>query len=179
MKWVDVPLVVIVSGVSGSGKSTIGAAAARRLEWPFQEGDLLHDPASVEKMRHGTALEDIDRETWLGRVVHWIDERFVAGESGVITCSALKRSYRTLLRQGRGNVVLVVLRGPQSVIARRMASRKGHFMPASLLPSQFATFEPPSVEEGIIDIDITQPLERCVDEVVALVQKHRHELPPD
>lgn len=146
------PPILVLMGPSGTGKSTVGAMLSGRLGWPFQEGDDLHPAANVEKMRRGHALTDADRIPWLELVAAWIDERRAAGEPGIITCSALKRSYRDILR--RDNVTFVNFTGDAAVVRDRMMRRQGHFMPPALLDSQFATLEAPGPDEQAIDVDI-------------------------
>ena len=146
------PPILVLMGPSGTGKSTVGAMLSGRLGWPFQEGDDLHPAANVEKMRRGHALTDADRFPWLELVAAWIDERRAAGEPGIITCSALKRSYRDILR--RDNVTFVNFTGDAAVVRDRMMRRQGHFMPPALLDSQFATLEAPGPDEQAIDVDI-------------------------
>ena len=146
------PPVLVFMGVAGTGKSTVGAMLAGRLGWPFQEGDDLHPAANVEKMRRGHALTDEDRLPWLALVGAWIDERIAAGEPGIITCSALKRGYRDILR--RDGVVFVHFAGTRELVLQRLMQRQGHFMPPALLDSQFATLEPPEPDEHAIDVDI-------------------------
>ncbi|MDR7111585.1 gluconokinase [Microbacterium trichothecenolyticum] len=151
------PPILVLMGPSGTGKSTVGAMLSGRLGWPFQEGDDLHPAANVEKMRRGHALTDADRIPWLELVAAWIDERRAAGEPGIVTCSALKRSYRDILR--RDNVTFVNFTGDAAVVRDRMMRRQGHFMPPALLDSQFATLEAPGPDEQAIDIDIALPPE--------------------
>jgi gluconokinase len=139
-------------GVSGTGKSTVAGRLAGHLGWPLQEGDDLHPEANVAKMEQGTPLTDDDRWPWLDRVREWIDAQVGAGESGIITCSALRRAYRDRLR--RPEVVFVHLSGTREVIQRRMAARAGHFMPLSLLDSQLATLEPPGPDEQVITVHL-------------------------
>jgi len=146
------PPILVLMGPSGTGKSTVGAMLSGRLGWPFQEGDDLHPAANVEKMRRGHALTDEDRIPWLELVAAWIDARRAAGEPGIVTCSALKRSYRDILR--RDNVTFVNFTGDASVVRDRMMRRQGHFMPPALLDSQFATLEQPAPDEQAIDVDI-------------------------
>jgi carbohydrate kinase (thermoresistant glucokinase family) len=161
----DAPAVVIVMGVSGSGKSTIGALLASRLGWVFADADQFHPPANIEKMSHGIALTDEDRWPWLEAMAAWIDETRHAKGHGVIACSALKRSYRDILIGERRDVRLVYLRGEEPLIADRMAERHGHFMPESLLQSQFTTLEEPGADENPIVVSIkSQP-----DEIVAAI----------
>jgi carbohydrate kinase (thermoresistant glucokinase family) len=148
------PIVVIVMGVSGSGKSTLGHALAQRLGWAFCEGDALHPQRNVEKMRRGTALSDADRRPWLAAIRQWIDTRLQSGQSGVVSCSALKRRYRQLLGTRRSGVRLLFLHGSRRVIAERLRHRRRHFMPASLLDSQLATLQAPAASERAARVDI-------------------------
>jgi gluconokinase len=143
--------VVVLMGVAGSGKSTVGALVATRLGWPFQEGDLLHPPANVAKMAAGTPLTDADRAPWLAQVREWIAQH----HNGVITCSALKHTYRDALRDD--NVLFGYLTAPREVLRDRLRTRSGHFMPPALLDSQLADLEPPSPDERAIGVDIAQP----------------------
>ena len=136
------PTAVVVMGVSGSGKTTVAVELARRLGWEFAEGDDHHPAANVEKMRAGTPLDDADREPWLRALAGWIAERERAGTSCVLTCSALKRSYRDLLRQGNESVFFAHVDVPEQVLIERVTARTGHYMPPSLLTSQLATLEP-------------------------------------
>lgn len=149
------PLVVIVMGVSASGKTTVGRKLARRLRWPFKEGDDLHSRRAIAKMKSGRPLDDRDRAPWLARVARWIDARRRARSGGVIACSALKRAHRRVLVAGRSDVRLLYLRGQERVIAKRAKRRRGHFMPAALLQSQFETLEEPAADERplIVDVD--------------------------
>ncbi len=157
----------ILIGVSGSGKSTVAAALARELRWPFVEGDDLHPPQNIAKMRSGKPLTDEDRMPWLGRVADWIDARRKARQPGIITCSALKRSYRDRLAKHGPGVVFVYLKISPEIAAQRSQSRHGHFMPASLLPSQFADLEEPTAEEAAIVVDAEQPLKVILAEIKA------------
>jgi gluconokinase len=159
------PAVAVVMGVSGAGKSTIGQRLAARLHWNFAEGDALHPPANVAKMKSGRPLTDADRAPWLAAVAEVIDGWRRRGESGVITCSALKRSYRRLIIGDRRNVRLVYLDGPRALIAQRLAARRGHFMPPDLLASQFATLEPPGPDEQPIMVGIDMPPEKVVEHI--------------
>jgi gluconokinase len=153
-------------GVSGCGKSTLGARLASTLDWMFQEGDNLHPPANVAKMAAGWPLDDADRGPWLVAVGAWIDDRRAAAEAGVVTCSALKRAYRALLTTGRPEVRIVFLSGSPELIAGRLAERSDHFMPASLMTSQFAALEPPVPEEGAITVDAGLAVEDQVERVI-------------
>jgi gluconokinase len=134
-------------GVSGAGKSTIAATLAGRLGWPYEDADWFHPRSNIEKMHSGQALTDEDRWPWLQGIAAWIEATRNAGGHGVIACSALKRTYRDILVSGRGDVRIVYLKGERELIGRRFALRHGHFMPASLLDSQFAALEEPAEEE--------------------------------
>lgn len=146
--------VLVVMGVSGCGKTTVAKLIAETRGWAFQEGDALHPAANVAKMSAGTPLSDDDRWPWLRTIAGVIDGWLGAGESGVVTCSALKRAYRDILIGPRQGVRLVYLRGDQALIAARLAARKGHFMPPGLLDSQFATLEEPGADERPIVVNI-------------------------
>jgi gluconokinase/6-phosphogluconolactonase len=160
------PKVLVVMGVSGSGKTTVGKLLADRLGWHYQEGDALHPPANVAKMTSGTPLTDADRLPWLNLVAARIDAWRSRGEAGVITCSALKRAYRDIIVGDRPDVSLVHLKGSRELIGRRMAARKGHFMPTALLDNQFATLQEPAPEERAITVDIDGTPAEIVDEIL-------------
>ena len=157
--------VVVVMGVSGSGKTTIAAGLARDAGWTLLEGDSFHPPANVAKMHAGTPLTDDDRWPWLQAIEAEIDRWRAAGISGVVACSALKRSYRDLLIDGRPDVVLVYLQGSRALIGERMAARHGHFMPAALLDSQFATLEEPAPEERAIVAPVGPPPDAVIQDI--------------
>ena len=133
---------IVVMGVSGSGKSTVAAGLVERLGWEFAEGDEFHPPANVEKMRAGHPLDDEDRWPWLRTLADWIGQHERAGRSVVVTCSALKRSYRDLLCDGHPSVWFAQVTADAELIRERLQHRTGHYMPASLLDSQLATLEP-------------------------------------
>jgi gluconokinase len=156
-------------GVSGSGKSTIAAALAERLGWVFEDGDRFHPASNVAKMRAGHPLTDEDRWPWLQAIANEIERVCKAGGRVVIACSALKRIYRNVLLRGRDDVRFVFLDGSQSLIADRLGSRKGHFMPPGLLDSQFKTLEPPQADERPITVSIDAPVETIVDNIVAQI----------
>ncbi|MGH6958704.1 MAG: gluconokinase, partial [Caulobacteraceae bacterium] len=137
------PPVLVVMGVSGAGKTTLAKRLAARFGWTFQEGDALHPPANIAKMKAGHPLNDADRAPWLAAIGRWIDARAAAGEPAVVACSALKRAYRDTLARGRPQVRFVFIRLDEATIAERLAHRRGHFMPPSLLASQFDALEPP------------------------------------
>ena len=161
------PVVLVLMGVSGSGKTTVAQIIAERLRWPFEEGDALHPPANVAKMAAGHPLTDDDRAPWLAKVADWVDARLDAGESGVITCSALKRKYRELIDRRGERVEFVYLHGSRELIATRLATRQGHFMPSSLLDSQFATLEEPAADEPVIRVEIGAAPESVAADVLA------------
>ena len=185
------PVVVVLMGVSGSGKTTVAAILSEMLHWDFEEGDALHPEANVKKMAAGEPLTDTDRWPWLDIVEEWMAHQLAEGRSGIVTCSALKRSYRDVLRRagtsggnsnrsgsipgtdtttgadtdtgrdtgsgsgsGSGSVRIVYLRGAEGVITERQTARQGHFMPASLMHSQFETLEVPTPDEGVIAVDV-------------------------
>ena len=151
--------VLVIMGVSGSGKSTVAGILAGRLGWDLEEGDDLHPASNVAKMAAGEPLTDEDRRPWLDRVAEWIHAHTAAGRPGIITCSALKRSYRDRLRGD--HVVFVYLAGSREVLAQRLAARTGHFMPAALLDSQLAALEPPGDDENALTVEIGR---RAADE---------------
>lgn len=155
---------IVVMGVSGSGKSTVGAALAQRLRVPFADADDFHPPANIAKMSAGEALDDDDRYPWLEAIGEWLAEHCATG--GVMSCSALKRKYRDQLRRHCPEMELLHLAGTPEIIGRRQASRPGHFMPASLLASQFDTLEPLEPDERGIDIDVDQSIDAIVESYV-------------
>ena len=154
----------VVMGVSGSGKSTVGAALAQRLRVPFADADDFHPPANVEKMTAGEPLDDDDRYPWLEAIGRWLAEH--CAEGGVMSCSALKRRYRDQLRRHCPGVEFLHLSGTPGVIGKRQASRPGHFMPASLLASQFDTLEPLEDDERGVSIDVDKSIDSVVDAYV-------------
>jgi gluconokinase len=147
---------VVVMGVSGCGKSTAGRQLAQLLGTDFLEGDELHSGQNVARMAAGIALTDEDRQGWLETLAGRLAEARAQGRGLVISCSALKRSYRDILRSGAPDLLLIHLRGDYDLLATRMASRAGHYMPSSLLDSQFATLEPPDAEENALTLDVEQ-----------------------
>jgi gluconokinase len=156
-------------GVSGAGKSLIGAALALELGVEFVEGDSYHPPENVDRMSRGIALTDADRMGWLRALAARLSEATAAGTGLVMTCSALKRSYRDILRGGSRDLRFVFLRGDRTLIAERVAGRRGHFMNPALLESQFAALEEPSPDENAWVCDITQSPEEIVKELMARV----------
>jgi gluconokinase len=160
------PCALIVMGVSGSGKSTIAASLAERLNWVYEDGDRFHPASNVAKMSAGQPLTDEDRWPWLQAIADEIDRVCQAGRHVVIACSALKRAYRGVLVHRRDDVRIVYLKGTQPLIADRLARRKGHFMPPGLLDSQFKTLEPPEADENPVTVSIDAPVETIVEHVV-------------
>jgi gluconokinase len=165
------PVVLITMGVSGAGKTTLGEMLAQRLGWPFKEGDELHPAANVEKMRSGHPLNDADRAPWLAAIGAWIDRWVAAGQSGVISCSALKRAYRDTLDRGRPAVRFVFIDLDEATIAERLKQRKGHYWPPELLHSQFEALEVPTPDEPVIVVDGRTTREEQVERVVAALQR--------
>jgi gluconokinase len=163
--------VVIVMGVSGSGKSTIGALLAARLRWEFEDADWLHPAANIDKMHRGIPLTDEDRWPWLEAVAAWIDDRRRSGLHGVIACSALKRRYRDILIGDRTDVHLVYLKGSEELIARRIAIRHEHFMPRSLLHSQFEALEEPGPDENPIVVTIEPRPQQIVTQIMSSLDR--------
>jgi carbohydrate kinase (thermoresistant glucokinase family) len=158
--------ILVVMGVAGAGKTTVGELIAHELDWPFVDGDDLHPKANIDKMRGGTPLTDSDRAPWLAAIGAWIDARAAAGQPGVVACSALKRAYRDTLRAGRPQVRIVYLRGSQDQIAERLAHRSGHFWPPELLASQFADLQEPGPDEDPIVVDIAEAPEAAAKAVI-------------
>jgi gluconokinase len=160
------PCALIVMGVSGSGKSTIAAALAKKLSWTFEDGDCFHPASNVAKMSAGHPLTDEDRWPWLGAIADEIDRVCRANGHVVIACSALKRAYRDALIRGRNDVRIVYLDGSKTLISERLARRKGHFMPPGLLDSQFKTLEPPQADENSITVSIDAAVETIVEDIL-------------
>ena len=159
---------VVIMGVAGCGKSAVGAAVAARMNIPYRDGDDLHPAANVARMRAGVALSDDDRWPWLDRVASVLCD----GAPVIVGCSALRRTYRDRIRDGAGGPVRFVhLAGSRALIAGRMARRAGHYMPLSLLDSQFAALEPPGADEALT-VDIDQPLDALVAAVMADLEGH-------
>jgi len=167
------PVIAVVMGVSGSGKTTVAALLAAALGCQFQEGDDLHPAANVEKMHGGTPLTDVDRLPWLQKIAEEIDGWGARGESGVLTCSALKRSYRDIIIGDRKDVALVYLRGSHDLIRRRMAARHEHFMPVALLDSQFVTLQEPTPDEHPITVDVGGRPAEIAAEIVHRLEKQQ------
>jgi ribose 5-phosphate isomerase A len=163
------PPILVIMGVSGAGKSTVAQELAARLGWLFEEGDMLHPSANVAKMHAGIPLSDADRQPWLERVAAWIDGQRAKKQPGIITCSALKRSYRRIIIGDRPEVRLVYLRGGRDLVAEHVAGRDGHFMPASLLRSQIDTLEEPGPGEDPLTIDLGRPAGQLAEEIIRLL----------
>jgi gluconokinase len=154
---------IVVMGVSGSGKSTVGAALAQRLRVPFADADDFHPPENIEKMSAGHPLDDDDRHLWLEAIGEWLARH---PDGGVMSCSALKRKYRDQLRRHCADIEFLHLEGTVETIGRRQASRPGHFMPATLLASQFETLEPLEPDEGGVAIDVDQSIDSIIESYV-------------
>jgi carbohydrate kinase (thermoresistant glucokinase family) len=163
----EAALIVVVAGVAGSGKTTVGATLAERLHAEFADADTFHPAANVAKMRAGQPLTDADREPWLRAIGDWMDERIAAGQRAVITCSALRRGYRDRLLLGRPAARMVFLALRPQVAAARLAGRPGHFFPGRLLDSQFAMLEPPDPAERVLVVDADQPLDVLIASIAA------------
>lgn len=159
--------IVVVMGVSGAGKTTVAQGIAKELGWEFAEGDSFHPQTNIQKMASGTPLTDADRWPWLDRIGEWIDAMQVAGTSAVLTCSALRQAYRDRLRKNRPQVVFCELDADQQVLAERLAARRGHYMPPSLLPSQLATLEPLQPDEPGVHVRIADTEEAVVRNAIA------------
>lgn len=164
---------IIVMGVSGSGKSTIGALLAERLGWPFADADGFHPPENVAKMAAGTPLTDADRWPWLDAIAAHIDAARKAGQPVVVACSALRRAYRERLRAGHGDLLFLHLSGAPEVIAARQAARQGHFMPPSLMASQFATLEDTVAEPDAVTVSVKASPHEVVNAAMAAISRFR------
>ncbi|MBI3801248.1 MAG: gluconokinase [Deltaproteobacteria bacterium] len=155
-------MIIILMGVSGSGKTTIGQLLAQDLGWPFSDGDDFHPQANIDKMRQGIPLTDDDRDSWLTALRHYIDTLLDNRQSAVLACSALKQTYRDRLGGNRSAICFIYLKGDYALIRQRLQKRQGHFMNADLLASQFATLEEP---EGVPAIDIAQEPRAIVESI--------------
>jgi gluconokinase len=160
------PLIIVLMGVAGSGKSTIGARLSKMLGWTFRDADSFHPPANIEKMTQGIPLDDNDRMPWLAAIAQWIDQQLANGQAGIVSCSALKRAYRQQLIGTRSGVRLVYLKGSRRLIGVRLQARKGHFMPASLLKSQFDALEEPLPEENAIVVPVAMSPPRVAATII-------------
>jgi gluconokinase len=160
------PMILVVMGVSGSGKTTIGTQLALALRWDFEDADWFHPSRNIDKMHAGIPLTDEDRAPWLIAIADFIDQARVAGQHAVVTCSALKRRYRAVIIGNRPDVRLIYLKGDMELIARRIATRHEHFMPASLLQSQFDALEEPGPDENAIVVSIAPRPREIVAEIL-------------
>jgi gluconokinase len=160
------PLAVVLMGVSSSGKSTTGLLLSELLGWPFRDADSFHPAANIAKMSRGIPLEDSDRWPWLDAIAAWIDENLAAHQSVLVSCSALKKSYRRRLVRDRADVRLVFLQGSFALLGKRMAERRDHFMPLSLLQNQFEVLEAPSPEENALVVSVALPVERVAQTII-------------
>lgn len=158
-------MVIILMGVSGAGKTRIGKCLAAELGWAFYEGDDYHSPRNVDKMAQGIALTDADRAPWLDALHALIGALLARQESAVLTCSALKRAYRTRLRQDHDGVRFVYLHGSYELIRQRLQERRGHFMNAALLASQFEALEAPETSEGVLTVEVAQKPQQIVEAI--------------
>jgi gluconokinase len=162
-------VILVVAGVAGSGKTTIGQLLARRLHCAFADGDSFHPAANIAKMAAGIPLTDEDRWPWLHAIVAWMDERAAAGESAVVACSALRRAYRDVLLSGSARARMVFLVVQHDADEARLARRAGHFFPPGLLESQFATLELPQRDERVLLVSATGTPAETADEIMTLI----------
>ncbi len=160
--------IIVVMGVASSGKSTVAEGLAAKLGWPFRDADSFHPAANIAKMSAGTPLVDADRWPWLDAIVAWMDAQAAAGENGVVTCSALKRIYRDRLRKSGAEIRFVHLNGTRDMLAARIAARQHHFMPSSLLDSQLATLELPTIDENAVTVSVDRTPEAIIAELAGI-----------
>ncbi|MEM8663334.1 MAG: gluconokinase [Pseudomonadota bacterium] len=174
------PSILVVIGVSGSGKTTVASMLANRLGWEFEDADWFHPPQNVAKMESGTPLTDEDRWAWLGAISHWIGATHAKGHHGVVACSALKRAYRDILVGELGNAVRIVyLHGTRALIGSRLSMRHGHFMPPELLDSQFGALEEPAPDEHAIIVSIDGHPRDIVENIVDALETETERPLPD
>jgi gluconokinase len=159
-------MIVILAGVAGSGKSTVGRLMAGQLGWTFEDSDVLHSAGEIAKMLSGAPLSDADRWPWLTVVASWMDQRIAAGESAVIACSALKLSYRDFLRRGRPEVEIVIIDVDEATLTARLGGRRGHFFPAKLLQSQLADLEMPTPAEHTLVVRAAGTPAQISDQII-------------
>jgi gluconokinase len=164
-------VILIIAGPSGSGKTTVGAMLAGRLRWAFADADSFHPAANIEKMRHGHPLTDADRWPWLETICAWMDERIEAGESAVVTCSALRRAYRDKLLAGRPEARMIFLLTERETLAGHLTGRHGHFFPRYLLDSQLADLEVPHGEKNVIVLTPDGNPEDTVEKILSLLAR--------
>lgn len=162
-------MIVVIAGVSGSGKSTVGGLLAARLGWPFADGDEFHPAANLAKMKAGVPLTDADRGPWLAAIGAWMDQRLAAGQSAVVACSALRRAYRDTLLSGRPGVRMIFLQVSHDEDVARLTARRGHFFPAALLDSQFAALEMPEDFERVTLLPADDDPSTLVGEIIRLL----------
>jgi gluconokinase len=160
-------VILIVAGVAGSGKTTVGALLAGRLRWRFADADTFHPAANVAKMRAGVPLTDADRQPWLHAITDWMDERIAASQSAVVTCSALRRAYRDQLLAGRPTATMVFLQVSREVLERRLMARPGHFFPEKLLDSQLAALELPAPDERVLTLPAEEDATQTAAQIIA------------
>ncbi len=165
------PRVLVVMGVSGSGKTSIAESLRDAFGWVFQEGDRLHSKENVAKMSAGTPLTDEDRQPWLDTCAAWIQARIDAHEGGVLTCSALKRAYRERLGEGVPGLCFVYLKASEDLLRERLGQRRGHYMPPSLLASQLRTLEEPTADEPALIVAVEQTIAETVADVIAALKR--------
>ena len=165
------PRVLVLMGVSGSGKTSIAEGLRDEFGWPFQEGDQLHSAENVAKMAAGKPLTDADREPWLDRCAVWIKQRLHDGSGGLLTCSALKHAYRVRLGEGAPGLLFLYLKVDETVLRARLAQRRGHYMPPSLLPSQLATLEEPTRDEPALIVPVERTVAATVADVIAALKR--------
>lgn len=165
---------LVVIGVSGSGKSTLAALLASRTGCALADGDDFHPASSIARMAAGRALDDTLRAPWLAAIASWLAEHAARGECAVVSCSALTRAYRDVLRSAGPDIRIVHLAGPQELVAQRLAARRGHFMPLELLDSQYAALEPLHPDEPGITVDLAATLEQIADEVLHTLDPPPH-----
>lgn len=158
-------MIIIVAGIAGSGKTTVGKLLAGRLGCEFEDGDMLHPAANVAKMHAGVPLTDADRWPWLHIIQAWIDQRISAGQTAVLACSALHRRYRDAMLDGRPDAQMAFLEISREVAAARLARRHGHFFPAQLLDSQLRALQPPGPDERVLVIDASQQADEMAAEI--------------
>ena len=158
-------MIIIIAGIAGSGKTTVGKLLANRLGCEFEDGDMLHPAANVAKMHAGVPLTDADRWPWLHIIQAWIDQRISAGKTAVLACSALHRRYRDALLDGRPDAQMVFLEISREVAAARLAGRHGHFFPEQLLDSQLRDLQPPGPDERVLIVDASQPADDMAAEI--------------